>query len=257
MHRTLSTTNNKQPDSSEPLDSLVTQHIVFYILLAIIQIQDTQEKRKQIYFLALTSTGWRDLMLAPLNTKLDIEKRVGIDSKLAIETLRHRLFASANLVTLRNGLVISEDYEPNLCNLICLPDTLISNIDKSVATDKPSPSSNSPAFRSKRCYAVGVYTVPGLDTTFESGSLQSNIFKVFEERKDAETYAKSFPDEIFGYSISPRVVEPIVIRPRKLSSGGIDYVHSVQFFNVGADEISISRSTTPPNTESSFKLIND
>lgn len=244
-------------DERMSLNPLVTQHIVYFILLELLHIKDQATQRISIYRLALTSKAWCELMLAPLNVKLNSRKNVSTSGKSTIEILRHRLFESAGLVTLRNDEVVSDNYEPSLANLIYFPNSDTSSIpDESSLTTETTEIIVTPRTekrRSKLCYAVGIFTNHGLNKSFESDQYGTSKFKVFETRDEADVYVNAISDSVMGYSVSPRAVQPIMIQPRKLSSGGIDKTLSLQFFNVAEEEL---YSTTPPPPESESFLNN-
>lgn len=232
----------------------VTQHIVYFILLALIHTESQLEKRQTIYRLAFTSRAWRDLMLKPLNLKLNTYQPVTLSGKSTIEILRHKLFASAGLVILNDNRVVSDDYVPDLSKLIYLsPLTKQTETPASTAKETTQPDSKIP--KTKRCYAVGIFTNNGLNKSFESDQCTTTKFKAFELESEAKTYVDAISDSVMGYSVSPRSVQPIHIQPRKLSSGGIDHLLSLQFFNVAEDEM--CATTPPPEADSSLKYSRD
>lgn len=252
----------RQLTDNQSLNPITTQYVVYFILLALINLDNKTEQRRHIYRLALTSRAWRDLMLAPLNIKLfrKLQQDHTIVSKSALEILRHRLFAAAGVVTRKNDGVLNNGYEPNLSNLINLPSddtTAIEEVKSSCNHDTQDtvelrPSTDSSIKGSMRCYAVGILTDNGLKKSFKSEGTLTSKFKVFEERIDAETYVQSIPETVCGYTIPPRVVQPVHIRPRKLSSGGVDANLALQFFKVREDEMRSASATPTPIHDNAF-----
>ena len=108
------------------------------------------------------------------------------------------------------------------------------------AAGLPSPRSNTKKL--KLCFAVGIKDNSGIQPAFQSEQPFTGKFRVFETRGEANTYVQSLPESVYGYTIPTRSIEPVQIRPRKLSSGGIDSALEVRFFNVAKSEILGNRS---------------
>ncbi len=250
--------SNRQIPHNEmqPLNADVTQRIVYFVLLALINMDKASAQRSHIIALACTSKAWNKLMLAPLDVRLDPHLDPDIISNSSLEIMRHRLFARAGIVTLRNNAAVCEDYHPNITKLIYLPVSLQedqemkSNPEASpVESDEMLTPGITETPSNKKCYAVGIVLQNGLKNSFETGEAGEK-FKVFEDRIDAETYVNSIPQSVMGYTVPPRVIKPItLIQPRKLSSGGIDHALSVQFFKVSAHEMRSANATPTPEVE--------